>query len=114
MDFHRRFGDTRRGLVELVQGLTKDELDTHLQEAIGRIILPWIRALIIGAFLLGGWVATLQIAVNTTQRDLVTLKVDRETTLREWREWRDRADRQLAEVANDVKWIKERLSERTP
>ena len=101
-------------MSEQMHTLTRDDLDKHLQEAIGRIILPWIRALILGAFLLGGWVATLQIAVNTTQRDLVTLKVDQETTLREWREWRDLANRQLAEVANDVKWIKERLKEMNP
>gem|GEM_PF-4035235 len=58
-------------------------------------LLPWMRGVIVGAFLLGSWVATLQIGQAQMRRDLDALTAERQQSLVEWRAWRETTTGQL-------------------
>jgi hypothetical protein len=76
------------------KNLTLDELASRI-EPIAKIG-AWIKALMVGAFLLGIWAATLQSAVSNLQVEVARIQIERAKSQEEWREWREQMTRSMA------------------
>jgi hypothetical protein len=74
---------------------TLEDLSSRLAaiESIAKLA-PWLKGLIVGAFLLGGWVVTIELRVESLTKELNELKS---------------FQREVIELKTDVKWIRENL-----
>jgi hypothetical protein len=57
-------------------------------------LLPWLKGLVVGAFALGIWVATIELRVESLTRERSEMKA---------------FERELIELKTDVRWIRENL-----
>lgn len=87
-----------------------ERLNSRL-ESLDRL-LSWVRALLVGAFLLGAWASTLQLRVLYLDERVSAIEQDRERTRQEWQQWRESVSADMAATRNDVKWMRESFEAR--
>ena len=79
----------------------------HAQlESLDRL-LAWIKALVLGAFLLGVWAATLQLKVVFLDDRVTAIEQDRERARADWERWRESISADVAGTRSDVRWMRE-------
>lgn len=72
---------------------------------------PWLKAIIIGAFGIGLWVASLQIQVKNISEDLSALEVSARSQEEKFNLWQDTIVRETVEVKVEVKAVREDIQE---
>jgi len=84
----------------------------HEQELIEKFeklapIVGWMKALLVGAFALGLWVATLQAAVNTLAKDMLKMQVE----IQRSNDWESEQRETSAAMKQQLKSLEEGLGE---
>lgn len=72
---------------------------------------PWLKAVIIGAFMLGLWVATLQLQVTNLTNQVNSLEAAKKEREDKFDIWKERVIEETAEVKSEVKAAREAISE---
>ena len=72
---------------------------------------PWLKAIIVGAFMLGLWVATLQLQVTNLTNQVNAIESARKEREDKFDVWKDKVIQETAEVKAEVRAAREDISE---
>lgn len=82
----------------------------HGQLATLEKLVAWMRALLVGAFLLGGWATTLQLRVTFLDDRVAAIEADRRVQMEEYRRWRESVTADVSATRADVIWIRQAIA----
>lgn len=72
---------------------------------------PWLKAIIVGAFMLGLWVATLQLQVTNLTNQVSAIESARKEREDKFDVWKDKVIQETAEVKAEIRAAREDISE---
>lgn len=82
-------------------------------EDIGNIarLGPWIKALVVAAFLLGGWVTGIQFQLNSLTSQVNDLEESKQSREEKFDLWKDRVIQETTELKTELRSVKEAILE---
>lgn len=91
----------------------EEDTQSQIQSQIKTVaeLAPWLKALIIGAFMFGSWVATLEVRVTQLNRDMGTLSTTKKERDDKFDEWQDTVIKESTEVKSELKGLREDIVE---
>lgn len=72
---------------------------------------PWLKAVIMGAFMLGLWVATLQVQFANLSTQVGALESARKEREDKFEVWKEKVIEETAEVKSEIKGLREDISD---
>lgn len=88
---------------------TEQFIESHIENLIK--LGPWIKSVIVGAFLLGVWVTTLQLQVTYLSNRVISMELATKAREEKFDTWKDTIIQEMTEVKSEIRALREDISE---